>query len=301
MKGGKPINGTTGFGLRQRLLLSFIAISGFAVIAAVVGNYAFYAIGEALQHVTKKSVPPAIATLEFAQGTERIVAAGPALLAANKKLEVTSASAAAEQEVKEAARLLDNLPATGIAAEKLSEIRGVFDQIAVNLEATRSTAVRRIAATERQATLLRDIFVTYSQLRSVWSRKFEELNGVIATLQKSVNASGGSVEERLTATNRLNAAVRDVALLEQMQLEAAGAFEAVVRGADASTHADLSIIQAQAERSIRRIDDLVSGLDPDVSSDLTVPLSQLRANALVIRASSPRGKSKSRPPWKVGG
>jgi signal transduction histidine kinase len=280
MKGGIPIKGTTGFGLRQRLLLSFIAISGFAVIAAVVGNYAFYAIGEALQQVTKKSVPPAIATLEFAQSTERIVAAGPALLAANKRLEVTSASTAAEKEVKEATRLLNNLPATGIAAEKHTEIRAIFDQIAVNLEATKSTAVRRIAATERKATLLRDIFATYGQLRSVWSTKFEELNGVIATLQKSFSASGGSEEDRLTATNRLSAADRDVVLLEQMQLEAAVAFEAVVRGANASTHADLNIIRTQAERSIRHIDDLVSGLDPDVSSDLTVPLSQLRANTL---------------------
>jgi hypothetical protein len=49
MSGGKPENQAIGFGLRQRLLLSFIAISGFAVVAAVVGNYAFYAIGEALQ------------------------------------------------------------------------------------------------------------------------------------------------------------------------------------------------------------------------------------------------------------
>ena len=79
-KASKPAR--FGYGLRERLLLSFIAISGFAVIAAVVGNYAFYAIGEALRQVTDKSVPPAIATLELAQRTERIVAAGPALLAA---------------------------------------------------------------------------------------------------------------------------------------------------------------------------------------------------------------------------
>jgi hypothetical protein len=51
----------------RRLLLAFIAISGFAVVAAAVGNYAFYAIGEALRQMTEKSVPPAIATLELAQ------------------------------------------------------------------------------------------------------------------------------------------------------------------------------------------------------------------------------------------
>jgi phosphoglycerate-specific signal transduction histidine kinase len=146
MSAGKPENQATGFGLRQRLLLSFIAISGFAVVAAVVGNYAFYAIGEALQQVTEKSVPPAIATLEFAQSTERIVATGPALLAANNKSEVASTSRAAEQEVKEAARLLDNLPATGLAADKLPDIQAVFNQITVNLAAIKSAAMRRIDA-----------------------------------------------------------------------------------------------------------------------------------------------------------
>ena len=52
-----------GHGLRERLLLAFIAISGFAVVAAVVGNYAFYAIGQSLRQVTEKSVPSAIASL----------------------------------------------------------------------------------------------------------------------------------------------------------------------------------------------------------------------------------------------
>jgi hypothetical protein len=92
----KPIG--VRFGLRERLLLSFVAISGFAVLAAVVGIYAFYAIGEALHGVTDKSVPPAIATLELAQRTERIVAAGPALLAAANNSQFSSTSAAVEEE-----------------------------------------------------------------------------------------------------------------------------------------------------------------------------------------------------------
>jgi len=280
MSGGKPENQAIGFGLRQRLLLSFIAISGFAVLAAVVGNYAFYAIGEALHQVTEKSVPPAIATLEFAQSTERIVAAGPALLAANNKSEVASTSRAAEQEVKEASRLLDSLPATGLAVEKLSDIEAVFNQIAVNLTTLKSAAVRRIAATERKATLVRDTFVVYSQFRSVWTTKFEELKSYIATLQKSLNTSGGSIEEQSAAINRLSAATRDVAPLEQAQKEAAVTFEALGRAANASTHADLKTIQTQIEQSIRRIDDLVSGLDPDVWFELITPLNRLRAGVL---------------------
>src|SRR5215468_3284502 len=94
-----PASRKTAFGLRERLLLSFVAISGFAVIAAVVGNFAFYAIGEALHQVTEKSVPPAIATLELAQRTERIVARGPALLGVTTSEEFKTASSALQQEI----------------------------------------------------------------------------------------------------------------------------------------------------------------------------------------------------------
>src|SRR5438105_10173403 len=108
MPGGILAEGATSgpplasLGLRGRLLLSFIAISGFAVVAAVVGNYAFYAIGEALHQVTEKSVPPAIATLELAQRTERIIAAGPALLGVTTTEEFKTASSALERELIEA-------------------------------------------------------------------------------------------------------------------------------------------------------------------------------------------------------
>src|ERR1019366_4983833 len=107
-----------GHGLRARLLLSFIAISGFALIAAVVGNYAFYAIGQSLQQVTEKSVPPAISTLELAQRAGRIVAAGPALLGVTNSGDFTTVSSALDREVKEASRQLSELPGQGLTAEK---------------------------------------------------------------------------------------------------------------------------------------------------------------------------------------
>ena len=69
-----------GYGLRGRLLLSFIAISSFAAVAAIVGTYALYTIGKALHEMTDRSIPPAIVSLELAQRTERILAVGPTLL-----------------------------------------------------------------------------------------------------------------------------------------------------------------------------------------------------------------------------
>ena len=135
-----------GYGLRERLLLSFIAISGFALVAAVVGNYAFYAIGQSLQQVTEKSVPPAIATLELAQRAERIIAAGPALLGVTNSEDFTAVSSILDRELKEARRLLSELPGQGLTVKELIEIRVIFDRVTANLESLKSAVQDRFAA-----------------------------------------------------------------------------------------------------------------------------------------------------------
>ncbi len=153
------------YGLRERLLLSFIAISGFAVVAAVVGNYAFYAIGQSLQQVTEKSVPPAIAALELAQRAERIVAAGPALLSAANSEDFTVVASVLDREVKEAGDQVSALPGQGLTAEKLIQIRIIFRVVTDNLTSLKSAVQARIAATDRKSTAVRDTYDAYNQFR----------------------------------------------------------------------------------------------------------------------------------------
>jgi signal transduction histidine kinase/CheY-like chemotaxis protein/methyl-accepting chemotaxis protein len=269
-----------GYGLRARLLLSFIAISSFAVVAAVVGNYAFYAIGEALHQVTEKSVPPAIAALELAQRSERIVAAGPALLGVTTTQEFKTASSALERELMAAERLLSELPRQGVADAKTDEILSIFGRVTANLKALKSAVQGRIAAADRKSAQVRDTFDAYKQFRTIWTPRFDELKEQILALQRSLDVTRSSPEESLAAVGRLTAAIGDLGPLEQIQQEAAVAFEALVRAAGADTPAALDSVRDQAERSVRRIDGLVSGLDPDLSFALIVPLSRMRTSAI---------------------
>jgi adenylate cyclase len=278
LSGSKPT--AIGHGLRGRLLLSFIAISSFAVVAAVVGNYAFYALGEALHQVTEKSVPPAIAALELAQRTERIAAAGPALLAVTNSAEFDAVSSGLDQELKEARLLLSKLPGQGLTVEMLGGILRVYDSVAANLESLKLVVQTRIAAADRRSALARVTLEAYQQFRIIWTPKFNELKGHIQTLQRTLNAADSSPEQRLAAFDRLNAAIGDLAPLEQIQQEAATAFEALVRAAGVGKLADLDAVRAQADQSVRRIDGLVSGLDPDVSLELIAPLSRMRTSAI---------------------
>ncbi len=269
-----------GFGLRGRLLLSFIAISGFAVIAAIVGNYAFYAIGNALHDMTEKSIPPAIVSLELAQRTERILAVGPTLLGVSSAEELVTATSALDQEFKEAAQLISELSSKGLSDKELTEIKTVFVQVTANFDALKAAVQKRIASADRKATLVRDAFDSYNQFRTIWTPRFEDLKRHILLLQRTLDATRSSPEERLAAFDRLNSALRDLTPLEQVQQEAGIAFEALLRAANAGTPASLDAIRDQATQSVRRIDSLVSGLDPDISLELIAPLSRLRSSAM---------------------
>ena len=269
-----------GHGLRERLLLSFIAISGFAVVAAAVGNYAFYAIGQSLQQVTEKSVPPAIASLELAQRAERIIAAGPALLGVTNSEDFTAVASVLDREVQEAARQLAQLPGQGLTADKLIQIGIIFRIVTANLDSLKSAVRARIAATDRKSAAVRDTYDAYNQFRVLWTPKFNELKGHITALQRALDDPRSAPEAKLAAFDRLNTAIGNLTPLEQIQQEVAIAFEALVRASDAATLADLNTIRDPVERSVRNIDGLVSGLDPDVSFELIVPLSRLRTSAL---------------------
>jgi signal transduction histidine kinase/CheY-like chemotaxis protein len=246
----------------------------------VVGNYAFYAIGKALHQVTEESVPPAIATLELAQSSVRIVAAGPALLAVTSDEEFKTESAALDRQLKAAGAFLDKLPGQGLTADKLIQFRIIFRVVTANLESLKSAVQSRISAADRKAALVGQTFDAYNNFRTIWAPKFNELKAQIASLQRVLDAAGSSPEARMAAVGRLNAVIRDLGPLEQMQQEAANVFEALVRAASATTPAVLETIRKDADLSVRHIDDLVSGLDPDLSFELIVPISRMRANAV---------------------
>jgi adenylate cyclase len=273
-----------GYGLRGRLLLSFGAISSFSVIAAIVGNYAFHALGGALYEVTEQSVPPAIASLELAQRTERIVAAGPDLLAAGSAAEFQKVAAGLDRELKAAGAIFAQLPLQSHAAAELRELNSVFSALTANLDAMKVVAQRRIAASQHNAAVVNDMFDAYGQFRTIWTPKFEEVQRNVRSLRQVLDAARSSPEERLAALDRLNATLSDLAPLEAIQQQAGIAFESAVRvrdrtGADGSAE-QIETLRDLAAQAVRRIDSLVSGLDPDISLSLIGPLSRMRSNSM---------------------
>jgi hypothetical protein len=72
---------TASLGVRGRLLLAFLCVSMFSLIAAVSGLYSLSQVGGALNRITEHRVPEALTWLELSRQVESVVRAAPALLA----------------------------------------------------------------------------------------------------------------------------------------------------------------------------------------------------------------------------
>jgi hypothetical protein len=74
---------SASMGVRGRLLLAFLGISMFSLVAAASGLYSLSRVGGALSNITEHRVPEALSWLELSRRVESIVRAAPALLVVN--------------------------------------------------------------------------------------------------------------------------------------------------------------------------------------------------------------------------
>ena len=86
-------NKSASMGVRGRLLLAFLGISMFSLVAAVSGLYSLSQVGSALNKITEQRVPEALSWLELSRRVESVVRAAPALLVVksdNARIEVSN-------------------------------------------------------------------------------------------------------------------------------------------------------------------------------------------------------------------
>src|SRR5262245_11693889 len=67
-------------GVRGRLLLAFVCICAFAILAALAALTAFSKVDSVVERITQERVPAGFAALELARQAERLTTAAPLLL-----------------------------------------------------------------------------------------------------------------------------------------------------------------------------------------------------------------------------
>jgi adenylate cyclase len=153
-------------GVRGRLLLAFLGISAFAVIAAAAAMYSFSEIGGVLGRITGERVPAALDSLELSRQAERIVAAAPKLLAVSDAEQQAVVSDEIEGEVLRLHQLHQGLEGR-VDAASLEALRGDIDQMAANLGRLDGAIAERLALAAERQTIMRRVLNTARTARRV--------------------------------------------------------------------------------------------------------------------------------------
>ncbi len=146
--------------VRGRLLLAFLAISMFSLVAAASGFFSFAQFGTALSRITEERVPQALALLELSRQAERVVRAAPALLVVTNEKARVEVSAEISAEAERLNALLQHIRDQAASEEDEQALAGVLTNVknlSDNLVNLDELVNQRLSITNRKEKLLRHL------------------------------------------------------------------------------------------------------------------------------------------------
>jgi len=155
----KPIK-MTSMGVRGRLLLAFLGISMFSMVAAFSGLYSLSQVGGALKKITEQRVPEALSWLELSRRVESVVRSAPALLVVksdNARIEVSNKIASQIAQLKP---FLQRNRSYMKEEEKTvtDEVMKLFDNMTKNLVSLDELVKKRLSIVVLIEKRIRDLF-----------------------------------------------------------------------------------------------------------------------------------------------
>ena len=138
-------------------MLAFFGISGFAVLAAAAGIYAFRQVGERLELIDAR-VPQVVSSMEISRAADRLIASAPALLAATTTKERDEVSKRMRPEADRLIVGLVDVGRGGAAGEAAVAIQLLVASLRSNLAELENLVGLRLKTRERLAGLLQAVF-----------------------------------------------------------------------------------------------------------------------------------------------
>ncbi|WP_137176251.1 PAS-domain containing protein [Roseomonas sp. AR75] len=261
-------------GVRARLLLAFLAISGFSALAAASAIYAFRQVGARIEMV-ETQVAPALTSLEVSRSAERIIAAAPALLAAADTARRDQVASELRAELARLKEKLLELKRGDAEAALLTTIEQSVAWLSANLAGLEDLVARRLVAGDGIARQRRRVHETQDETQRLLAPWQMVIEGQIARQADAIRHAGSpaAMEE---AARHLAASIA----AQQPALAAQRQFSAIVDMlAEASTtdqERRLQVLAFQLGRALREVGATATGLDPRLQPLFRAQVAKLR-------------------------
>ena len=277
-KGPLPAGGSLlqRLGVRGRLLLAFLGISAFAVIAAAAAMYSFDEVGKVLGRITQQRMPAALASLELSRQAERVVTAAPALLAATTRTQHQEVSQAVEAEGERLRELLEALKGSAVAPEALAAVAPAIQGLQRNLTALDGLVASRLEVAERKDQLLRRLSGTNIATQRLVAPGVLVMDSKLAEYRRAIGDAGVDEQMRRAAAGDLADEMTAFMPQQKAQIELSAINDTLLKAAGAETPADLPLLAFPLRRSLATLEALANEFDAKLRPRLLERVEEFR-------------------------
>jgi phosphoglycerate-specific signal transduction histidine kinase len=264
-------------GVRARLLLAFFGISGFAILAAAAGIYAFRQVGDRLEFIDAR-VPQVVSSMEISRAADRLIASAPAVLAATTAKERDEISTRMRPEVDRLTNGLIDIERAGIAGEAAITIQALVSSLRSNLEELDSLVASRLKTRDQLTGLVQAAFQANQEAQRLFAPWLQ-------IMEMQINRALDEASKR--DSDQAAQAERDLAtsiILDRSAQAALRGFSSVVdqlvQTATSGEISRLRVVEFQLRRSLNDLDAKAKDLDPKLRTLFTDLLGRVRALAI---------------------
>ncbi len=249
-------------GVRSRLLIAFFGISGLSVVIAGAALYSFGFVGQVLDRVTQTRVPAVLKTIEISRQAERIVAAAPALLAADTTEERSLVTDRIAAEMQVLNGILVSLSEQDDGFEAAVRLQPVVQELGSNLVELDETVSFRLRASARGQQLLAQLSETDQAVQAVLSPGTMVLNAKFARLSRQLEDADVTSEDHDAILSALTELVSSALPLQTAQFEAGRINDMLVFSALSNEIDEIEALAFPLRRSHQNLVGLVEQLQP---------------------------------------
>jgi signal transduction histidine kinase len=242
-------------------LLAFLGISGLAVVGAAVAIFSFRDIGHALDRITARRVPAALASVEVSRQAERIVSAAPALLSAATPTDHTESSRKIGAEMQQLTALLEGLEDRGADAAALGSMRSAVDRLRINLASLDRLVADRMVVSELRRGHLSNALTAHSESQNLLTPWLQIVDDEVAQSRRAIDDARLGANERAAAGNRLVGSTASYQALQRVQFLITSASD---RLQQISATEDVDSVRVQVfriQQSLRETREITTRLD----------------------------------------
>jgi adenylate cyclase len=203
-------------GVRASLILAFVGISGFAVLATLAAMYSFQVVQTLFDEITEERVPTALAAQELSSRVGRILAETPGLLAADTPAERSRLWSRIGAEIEAIDNLLGDLRRKRFPAGNLAPLNDVLASLRSNLHALNALVGERIVLAHGKTLLQEEVLKEHEETMTVLGPWIINVSRDVQRLRTAVGDPRLSATDRSVSEKQLIGALSLLASLQQI-------------------------------------------------------------------------------------